>query len=106
MRICADQAPPPPTGTAAWPCRPGGPVVWNRHRLCSLVLVWDWNRHRLCGWEMGVFGAVFGCRGDGGFNGCCSGEHSGVVGFKVATLSLLLREKVRPAWPDVCVSAK
>ena len=27
MRICADQAPPPPTGTAAWPCRPGGPVV-------------------------------------------------------------------------------
>ena len=55
---------------------------------------------------MGVFGAVFGCRGDGGFNGCCSGTRSGVVGFKVATLSLLLREKVRPAWPDVCVSAK
>ena len=55
---------------------------------------------------MGVFGAVFGCRGDAGFNGCCSGARSGVVGFKVATLSLLLREKVRPAWPDVCVSAK
>ena len=55
---------------------------------------------------MGVFGAVFGRRGDGGFNGCCSGARSGVVGFKVATLSLLLREKVRPAWPDVCVSAK
>ena len=55
---------------------------------------------------MGVFGAVFGCRGDAGFNGCCSGGRSGVVGFKVATLSLLLREKVRPAWPDVCVSAK
>ena len=55
---------------------------------------------------MGVFGAVFGCRGDAGFNGCCSGVRSGVVGFKVATLSLLLREKVRPAWPDVCVSAK
>ena len=31
---------------------------------------------------MGVFGAVFGCRGDGGFNGCCSGERSGVAGFK------------------------
>ena len=46
---------------------------------------------------MGVFGAVFGCRGDAGFNGCCSGARSGVVGFKVATLSLLLREKVRPA---------
>ena len=55
---------------------------------------------------MGVFGAVFGCRGDGGFNGCCSGTRSGVVGFKVATLSRLVREKVRPAWPDVCVSAK
>ena len=69
---------------------------------------------------MGVLGAFFGCRGDGGFNGrclgasigdggfngCCSGARSGVVGFKVATLSLLLREKVRPAWPDVCVSAK
>ena len=49
---------------------------------------------------MGCFGAVFGCRGDGGFNGCCSGECSGVVGFKVATLSRLVREKVRPAWSD------
>ena len=46
---------------------------------------------------MGCFGAVFGRRGDGGFNGCCSGECSGVVGFKVATLSRLVREKVRPA---------
>ena len=60
---------------------------------------------------MGVLGTFFGCRGDsgfngrcsgasigdGGFNGCCSGGRSGVVGFKVATLSLLLREKVRPA---------
>ena len=69
---------------------------------------------------MGVLGAFFGCTGDGGFNGrclgasigdggfngCCSGASSGVVGFKVAMLSLLLREKVRPAWPDVCVSAK
>ena len=34
------------------------------------------------------------------------GASSGVVGFKVATLSRLVREKVRPAWPDVCVSAK
>ena len=55
---------------------------------------------------MGVFGAVFGCRGDGGFNGCCSGARIGVVGFNVATLSRLVREKVRPAWLDVCVSAK
>ena len=49
---------------------------------------------------MGVFGAVFGRRGDGGFNGCCSGTRSGVVGFKVATLSRLVREKVRTAWSD------
>ena len=49
---------------------------------------------------MGCFGAVFGRRGDGGFNGCCSGTCSGVVGFKVAMLSRLVREKVRPAWSD------
>ena len=55
---------------------------------------------------MGVLGAFFGCRGDGGFNGCCSGARSGVVGFNAAILSCLVREKVRPAWPDVCVSAK
>ena len=49
---------------------------------------------------MGCFGAVFGCRGDGGFNGCCSGTRSGVVGFNVAMLLRLVREKVRPAWSD------
>ena len=47
---------------------------------------------------MAVFGAVFGCRGDGGFNGWCSGARSGVVGFNVAMLSRLVREKVLPAW--------
>ena len=46
---------------------------------------------------MGVFGAFFGCRGDGGFNGCCSGASSGVVGFNAAILSCLVRDKVRPA---------
>ena len=55
---------------------------------------------------MGVFGAVFGCSGDVGFNGALSGVRSGVVSFNVATLSRLVREKVRPAWPDVRVSAK
>ena len=55
---------------------------------------------------MGVFGAVFGCSGDGGFNGCCSGASSGVVGFNAAMLSCLVRDKVRPVWPNVCVSAK
>ena len=44
---------------------------------------------------MGVFGAVFGRRGDAGFNGCYLGARSGVVGFNVATLSRLVREKVR-----------
>ena len=55
---------------------------------------------------MGVFGAVFGRRGDAGFNGCCSGASSGVVGFKVATLSRLVREKVRLRGLMVDVSAK
>ena len=55
---------------------------------------------------MGVFAAVFGCRGDAGFKGPLLGASSGVVGFKVAMLSRFVREKLRPAWPDVCVSAK
>ena len=55
---------------------------------------------------MGVFGAVFGCSGDVGFSGALLGVSSGVVGFNVATLSHLVREKVRPAWPDVGASAK
>ena len=55
---------------------------------------------------MGVFGAVFGRRGDAGFKAPLLGVSSGIVGFNVATLSRLAREKVRPAWPDVCVSAK
>ena len=46
---------------------------------------------------MGVFGAVFGCRGDVGFSGPLLGVSSGVVGFNVAMLSRLVREKVRPA---------
>ena len=49
---------------------------------------------------MGVFSAVFGCRGDVGFNGPLLGVSSGVVGFNVATLSRLVREKVRPARSD------
>ena len=49
---------------------------------------------------MGVFGAVFGRRGVVGFSVPLLGVSSGVVGFNVATLSHLVREKVRPAWPD------
>ena len=30
---------------------------------------------------MGVLGAFFGCRGDGGFDGCCSGASIGDGGF-------------------------
>ena len=55
---------------------------------------------------MGFFGAVFGRSGDVGFSGPLLGASSGVGGFNVATLSSLVREKVRPAWLDVCVSAK
>ena len=47
---------------------------------------------------MGVFGAFFGCGGDAGFRGPVLGVSSGVVGFNVAMLSRLVREKVRPAY--------
>ena len=46
---------------------------------------------------MVVFGAIFGRRGDAGFKGPLLGASRGVVGFNVATLSHLVREKVRPA---------
>ena len=36
---------------------------------------------------MGVFGAFFGCIGDGGFNGCCSGARSGDGGSMLACIS-------------------
>ena len=49
---------------------------------------------------MGVFGAVFGCSGDAGFSGPLLEVSSGVVGFNVAMVSCLVREKVRPAWSD------
>ena len=55
---------------------------------------------------MGYFGAVFGCSGDAGFSGPLLGVSSGVVGFNLATLSCLVCEKVRPAWPGVGASAK
>ena len=69
---------------------------------------------------MGVFGVVFGCRGDGGFNGRCSGASigdggfmlacisgcRGVIGFNVAKSQQPVREKVRPARPGVDASAK
>ena len=67
---------------------------------------------------MGVFGVVFGCRGDGGFNGRCLGVSigdggfmlacisgcRGVIGFNVATSQQPVREKVRPARPGVDAS--
>ena len=63
---------------------------------------------------------VFGCRGDGGFNGCCLGAsigdggftlvgssgRRGVIGFNVATLQQPVCEKVRPARPGADASAK
>jgi len=55
---------------------------------------------------MGVFGAVFGCRGDAGFSGPLLGACSGVVGFNVAMLSRLVRDIRRPARSDAGASAK
>ena len=42
---------------------------------------------------MGVFGAVFGRRGDAGFKASLLGVSSGVGGFNVAMLLRLVREK-------------
>ena len=50
--------------------------------------------------EKRVFGAFSPHRGDAGFSGALLGVCSGVVGFNVATLSRLVREKVRPVWSD------
>ena len=55
---------------------------------------------------MGVFGAVFGRRGDGGFSGALLWVSGGVVGFNVAMLSRLVRDIRRPARPDAGASAK
>ena len=55
---------------------------------------------------MGVFGAVFGRRGDAGFKASLLGASRGVVGFTVTASVRPVRERVRPAWPDVCVSTK
>ena len=63
---------------------------------------------------MGVFGAFFGCIGDGGFSGCCSRARSGdggfmlayisacrgVIGFNVAKWPCSVHEEVHPARPD------
>ena len=55
---------------------------------------------------MGVFGAVFVCRGDVGFSGPMLGVSSGAGGFNVAALLRLACNILRPARPDVGVSAK
>ena len=36
---------------------------------------------------MGVLGAFFGCRGDGGFNGRCLGASIGAGGFTLVCIS-------------------
>ena len=55
---------------------------------------------------MGVFGAFFGRKGDGGFSGPLLGACSGVVGFNVAMFLRPVRGICRPARPDVGASAK
>ena len=55
---------------------------------------------------MGVFGAVFGCKGDGGFSVPLLGVSSGVVGFTVALFLRAARDICRPARPDVGAGTK
>ena len=55
---------------------------------------------------MGVFGVFFERRGDAGFIGPLLWVCSGVVGFNVAMFPRPVRDILRPARPDVGVSAK
>ena len=56
---------------------------------------------------MGIFGAVFGRRGDAGFTGPLLWVCSGVVGINVAMFLSPARDVCRPTWPGgVCVSVK
>ena len=55
---------------------------------------------------MGVFGAVYRCRGDGSFIGPLLGVSGGVVGFNVAMFLSPVRDIFRPARPCVGASAK
>ena len=55
---------------------------------------------------MGVFGAFFGRRGDGGFSGPLLGVGRGVVGFNVAMFLSPVRDVFRAARPCVGASAK
>ena len=55
---------------------------------------------------MGVFGALFGRRGDGGFSDALLWVCSGVGGFNVAMLSRVGRDIRRPTRSDVGASAK
>ena len=55
---------------------------------------------------MGVFGAVFGRRGDAGFRGPLLEARSGAVGFNIAMSLHPVREIFRPARPGVGASAK
>lgn len=55
---------------------------------------------------MGVFGAVFGCRGDAGFKAPMLGASSGDGGFTVAACCALCAKKFALLGLVVCVSAK
>ena len=55
---------------------------------------------------MGVFGVVFGRRGDGGFTLVCISGCRGVIGFNVTPSQVPVHEKVRPARPGADASAK
>ena len=93
-------------GAAAWPCRPGV-------RLSETAIAFAHSCS--CGIETPVAYAgakwvfLVQCSGAEVMSVSvvpCWGARSGVVGFNVAMLSRLVREKVRPAWPGVGASAK
>ena len=117
------QALPPPTGTAAWssippaPFTPVGPLRLllrgastrcparprRRPSISHVIPLWFVQIVNLHRWNCNVFGVS---RKVSTINYVRNLGGGGVGGFNVAMLSRLVREKVRPAWPDVCVSAK
>ena len=98
-------------GTAAWPYRPGvrlseTAIAFARSCSCGIETAiafagakWAFLA-RFSGAEampVSRLPCLGVSRGDAGFSGPLLGASSGVVGFNVATLSRLVREKVRPA---------
>ena len=96
-RLEARPGPAAAHGPAVRPCQPGGRLSETGVAIARACLRRVETVIAFAGAKWVFLSAVFGCSGDVGFSGALLGVSSGVVGFNVATLSHLVREKVRPA---------